>query len=244
MSSDSKMQNRDYIRHYKLDAEYVDYFNPSKFEKAAIRRRYEALAALSRPEKSMRILEIGSGGGAALTVLHNKAVVYIPLDVTVKNLLEIRRKGSNLKTLPLAGDGIFLPLKDDSIDIIFCSEVLEHVNEPVAVLKEIRRVLKERGKAVISVPYKEKITYQLCIHCNKPTPTNAHLHSFDKEKLRGLAAEAGLITVRQQTMGNKVAGRFYFNIAFSFLPYGAWRFFDRVFNLIIPKPSHLISLFK
>jgi len=236
------MQNRNYIEHYKLDAEYVDYLNPSKFEKEAIRRRYEALVALSRPGKSMRILEIGSGGGEALKALYNKAILYFPLDITAKNLPAIRRKAFNLRTLPLTGDAFYLPVRDASIDIVICSEVLEHVNEPAAVLKEIRRVLSVGGRAVISVPYKERITYQLCIHCNKLTPTNAHLHSFDKEKIRRLAADAGLTIVHQQTIGNKVAGRFYFNIAFSFLPYGVWRFFDRLFNFVIPKPSHFISM--
>ncbi len=238
------MQNRDYIEHYKLDAEYVDYFRPSKFEKEAIRRRYQALGRLGGLGKNMRLMEIGSGGGEALAVLPDSAVLYIPLDISQKNLLQIRRRAVKQKILPLTGDAFYLPVKDGSIDVVICSEVLEHVNEPLAVLKEIRRVLKARGRAVISVPYREKISYQLCIHCNQLTPTHAHLHSFDQEKIKQLAAEAGLLTCRQQTLGNKVANRLYFNIVFSFLPYAIWRFFDRLFNVVIPKPSHLISLLK
>ncbi|HID38649.1 MAG TPA: class I SAM-dependent methyltransferase [Calditrichaeota bacterium] len=236
------MQNRDYIKHYKLDAEYVDYFQPSNFEKKATRRRYEALVHLSRPGKSMRILEIGSGGGEASNVLRNSEVLYFPLDVSPKNLLQIRQRANSRRIFPLTGDAFYLPVHSGSVDIVLCSEVLEHVNEPTSVLKEIRRVLKTHGCAVVSVPYKEKITYQLCIHCNKLTPTHAHLHSFDKEKLRQLAADAGLTVLRQQTIGNKVANRFYFNIVFSFLPYSIWRFFDRLFNYIIRKPSHLATL--
>ncbi|HGY57418.1 MAG TPA: class I SAM-dependent methyltransferase [Caldithrix abyssi] len=234
------LQNQDYIEHYKLDAEYVDYFQPSKFEKEVIRRRYQTLIALSRPADGERILEIGSGGGQVLAAIGKKSVYYYPLDIAHNNLKEIRERSGNLYTLPVTGDAFHLPVQNESMDVVLCSEVLEHVNEPGSVLEEIRRVLKPQGRVVISVPYKEKITYQLCIHCNRLTPTHAHLHSFDKQKMEHLFNTCGLKTGGKLTMGNKAANRLYFNIAFKFFPYLLWRFFDRFFNLIVPKPSHLV----
>ena len=44
-----------------------------------------------------------------------------------------------------------LPFADASFDLVICSDVLEHVENPVAVVSEIRRV--SRGFCVISVPH-------------------------------------------------------------------------------------------
>lgn len=45
-----------------------------------------------------------------------------------------------------------LPYKDETFDVVFCSHVLEHVNEEDKSLKEIRRVLKKDGVVIIGMP--------------------------------------------------------------------------------------------
>lgn len=46
-----------------------------------------------------------------------------------------------------------LPFKTNSVDEIYCSHVLEHLNNPLKVLDEFNRVLKAGGKLVVVVPY-------------------------------------------------------------------------------------------
>ncbi len=46
-----------------------------------------------------------------------------------------------------------LPYKDNSIDIVICTEVLEHVYKPFFVLEEMKRVLKKGGLLVITSPF-------------------------------------------------------------------------------------------
>jgi len=50
-------------------------------------------------------------------------------------------------------DGKTIPFKDNYFDSVLCSEVLEHVFEIDAVLKEINRVTKHGGKVLITVPF-------------------------------------------------------------------------------------------
>jgi len=47
-----------------------------------------------------------------------------------------------------------LPFTDESVDFVICSEVLEHLDNPDAGVKEIHRVLKKGGHAAITVPCK------------------------------------------------------------------------------------------
>ena len=46
----------------------------------------------------------------------------------------------------------FLPIADDSMDIILCSEVLEHIEQPPSAIEEIARILKPDGYALITTP--------------------------------------------------------------------------------------------
>jgi SAM-dependent methyltransferase len=46
-----------------------------------------------------------------------------------------------------------LPFDDAVFDIVLCTEMLEHVPDPGAVLSEIRRVLKPGGRLVMTTPF-------------------------------------------------------------------------------------------
>jgi SAM-dependent methyltransferase len=46
-----------------------------------------------------------------------------------------------------------LPFPDDSFDTVLLTDVLEHLPEPVFSMRQIARVLRPRGKAIIAVPF-------------------------------------------------------------------------------------------
>ena len=52
----------------------------------------------------------------------------------------------------LRTDLMFLPFRDASSDVIHCSHVLEHVADDHQGLRELRRVLRDDGWALIQVP--------------------------------------------------------------------------------------------
>lgn len=51
------------------------------------------------------------------------------------------------------GTALFLPFKDGVFDLVLCTQVLEHINEPEAALNEIFRVLKTGGYLIMTVPF-------------------------------------------------------------------------------------------
>ena len=65
----------------------------------------------------------------------------------------------NVDELPLEGIDVShnlnkkFPFKDGEFDEVYCSHVLEHVDDLVAVMREIHRVTKRNGRVIIRAPH-------------------------------------------------------------------------------------------
>ncbi len=57
-----------------------------------------------------------------------------------------------LSNVDFASNATSIPLRDDSVDTVIALELLEHVTDPGAVLRELARVLKPGGTVIVSVP--------------------------------------------------------------------------------------------
>jgi len=96
------------------------------------------------------ILSLGSGTGNDVWYLAEENLV-VGLDYAVSGL-EI---GSRHGARGVAGDlnlRPMLPFKGRSFDVVICKDILEHLLEPLAVLQEVQRVLKNDGYVMVSVP--------------------------------------------------------------------------------------------
>ncbi|MFV0420821.1 methyltransferase domain-containing protein [Oleidesulfovibrio sp.] len=60
--------------------------------------------------------------------------------------------GTEYGNIDLVGDITQIPAPDASFDVIMCTEVLEHVPDPVAALKKMTRLLKSGGKLLLTAP--------------------------------------------------------------------------------------------
>lgn len=234
-----KLNYSDHIDHYKKDAELFDYFEHDKFMVEELKRRYQEIFRKIKLKQGLRILEIGTGDGFALSQLHDNFKYYYSVDISQINLSRIKKKYPD-RTYASVADIYNIPFADESFDVAIMSEVLEHLVEPGQALTEVYRILKKNGKLVVSVPYKEKISYYLCIHCNKMTPTHAHIHSFNKEKLTLLFRQIGFDSIKSSKNLNKVAQRLYIYRILKWAPYIFWKSTDNIFNLIIDKPISII----
>jgi SAM-dependent methyltransferase len=56
------------------------------------------------------------------------------------------------KHLSVIGDLLSLPLKNGAVDVVICTQTLEHVNDPRALLKELSRSLKSGGRMYLTAP--------------------------------------------------------------------------------------------
>ena len=55
--------------------------------------------------------------------------------------------------LDIISDITSIPLADSSIDVILCTEVLEHIADPIAALKEFNRLAKQGAYLIITAPF-------------------------------------------------------------------------------------------
>lgn len=96
------------------------------------------------------VLSIGSGGdidkqGSTYREYFVKASSYVTSDVD-------EAMGTDILL-----DARDMQLPDQSFDCVFCSGVLEHVDDHAAVVSEVWRVLKVKGVFLLGVPFKQPI---------------------------------------------------------------------------------------
>lgn len=90
------------------------------------------------------ILEVGCGPAAAIHSLR-QARLRVGIDPLASELRHFYRNSTN----QIQGIGEYLPFKDETFDVVLCINVLDHVQNPFAVLKEMQRCLKRGGTLVL-----------------------------------------------------------------------------------------------
>jgi ubiquinone/menaquinone biosynthesis C-methylase UbiE len=238
------LDNFNYIEHYKKDAVEFDYFEERKGATEHDERRVREYIISKIPKEVNSILDVGCGKGWVAKEFLPKGKTVVSLDISVTNPSIVNKLYLNPKHFALAADSFHLPFNDKSFDCVIASEIIEHVFDPAGFVKELFRVVKKGGRLIITTPYKEKLIYYLCIHCNQKTPANAHIHSFDEMKLESLYSGNNLENFKYETFGNKILLFLRSYVILQFFPFWMWKMKDKFFNLIIEKPVHIICVYK
>lgn len=96
------------------------------------------------------LLELGCGEGRGVDLLAPLATSYIGIDKIKPIIDDLKAKFPDHKFM----DGVFppFPFDDNQFDTIVTFQVIEHINEDEDFVKEIHRVLKPGGTALITTP--------------------------------------------------------------------------------------------
>lgn len=111
-------------------------------------RTAELCAVRGYFQPGTRVLELGAGSGYQAAILSSWGCHVVAIDVRDRPRSSVRPTWY----LVLDYDGQRIPFRACSFDIVFSSNVLEHVRDLTGVLGESRRVLKEGGLAIHIVP--------------------------------------------------------------------------------------------
>ncbi|MDQ0999276.1 ubiquinone/menaquinone biosynthesis C-methylase UbiE [Phyllobacterium ifriqiyense] len=102
------------------------------------------------------VLDIASGEGYGTAIMAEKAKNIIGMDVAANAIAYAKRKYAKIRNVQFeVGDLAHLPFDTDTFDVIVCFETVEHVDDPLAAINELQRVLKSNGLLIISTPNKE-----------------------------------------------------------------------------------------
>jgi SAM-dependent methyltransferase len=114
-------------------------------------QRYElVLENLARRES---VLEIGTGDGNLSVLLAPRCRSYVGLEFDAETCqIASQRLGEGYRVV--RGDARVLPFEAGSFSGIVCLEVLEHLGDFQAGIRNIHRCLRPDGLAVLSVPYR------------------------------------------------------------------------------------------
>ncbi|MEQ6167204.1 methyltransferase domain-containing protein [Ekhidna sp. MALMAid0563] len=104
----------------------------------------------AKPYIKGNLLELGCGEGRGVELLAPLANSYIGIDKIKSVIDNLEQRFPDYKFL----SGVFppFPFEDNSFDTIITFQVIEHVKDDEGFIKEIHRVLKPRGRALITTP--------------------------------------------------------------------------------------------
>ncbi|HVZ12510.1 MAG TPA: class I SAM-dependent methyltransferase [Patescibacteria group bacterium] len=129
---------------------YTKHSSKNPIQRLLIDNFYRQLFKTLKPVRPVKILDVGCGEGITIVRLSRAKIgkSYEGVDNS-EDAIKIGKKqypNINIKI----GDIYKLPYKDNSFDLLICTEVLEHLEDPAAAVKELRRVTSKY--VVFSVP--------------------------------------------------------------------------------------------
>lgn len=132
---------------------YDEQYTPELVEWRDLGAKYKAqhILALCGDLNPKRVLEVGAGEGSILKYLSEAGFgdELHALEISRSGVEFIAARGiTSLRSVQLY-DGYQIPFADDAVDLVVLSHVLEHVEHPRVLLREIRRVAPH---VVIEVP--------------------------------------------------------------------------------------------
>lgn len=132
------------------------YNHPNPLFRYIENKRVNTLIKLAQIKDTDKVLEVGCGAGHILERI-DKGKLY-GIDISEIQIQRSReRLGNRVELRKSAGEEI--PYDDKTFDSILCSEVIEHVLDPVPLLKEMKRVLKDDGILSLSIPNESMINF-------------------------------------------------------------------------------------
>ena len=99
------------------------------------------------PQFGERVLDLAAGTGTSSEPFEERGAFVVPCDFSL-GMLKVGKQAR--PHLPFtAGDGTRLPFADDSFDAVTISFGLRNIVDPVAGLRELRRVTRSGGRLVV-----------------------------------------------------------------------------------------------
>jgi SAM-dependent methyltransferase len=177
----------------ELWASLPDDLDPPDLE---LRRRF-ARSALTAAD---RVLDLGCGTGDLTTDLATVSPQITGADVAEAALARASRRHPRLELRLVPFDGP-LPFSDAAFDVVWSSEVIEHVADTARWLSEVRRVLAPGGRLLLTTPSHGRLRLLIGGVERYSDPVGDHLHLYTARSLRELLRDFGFAEISVRRAG-------------------------------------------
>jgi SAM-dependent methyltransferase len=155
--------------------------------------RLETQTRSFRGNDPVRVLDYGCGWGAFLAICRQFGFVAVGVDRSAAR----RQGGQGVEIFPELDDLDHAPEAARGFHAITLFEVLEHLDDPLAVLRQLSRHLVVGGILVLETPNCEGVAgIETEADYRRIHPLD-HINGFEPDTLRGIAARAGFAPIRQ-----------------------------------------------
>jgi len=151
----------------------------------------------------LRVLEIGCGLGTDGAQFARAGAHYTGIDLT-EAAIDLARRRFEIAGLPgefLVADAEQLEFPDDSFDLVYSHGVLHHTPDTAGAVREIHRVLKPGGRAIVMLYHRGSYNYRIGIRILRRAGARLLksesgiriVHSLTGEPVESLREHAGLL---------------------------------------------------
>jgi len=153
--------------------------------------------------KPGKLLEVGTGAGRFLHRMHRARWIVQGTELDPAAAARARRKYSLDVDV---GNLVDLHYAAGAFDAVAMSQVLEHVHDPLALLKECHRVLRPGARLVLTTPNALARAHRLYGRYWRGLEPPRHLHLFTPAALSRCARAAGFAPLELKTLAAEAAG--------------------------------------
>lgn len=173
---------------------YDEYYSPSNLTVPDFinQRLNEIVAGFEIYRKNNRFLDVGCGAGSLLAAAKRADWLATGVEVSKPSIDFLQERGFQV----FHGELEAAHFVENSFDVVTASEILEHISQPLALLKESLRILRPGGLFWATTPHGRGVSARLLgadWTCVSPPE---HLQLFSVKGIKGLLEKAGFQKVQ------------------------------------------------
>jgi SAM-dependent methyltransferase len=161
---------------------------------------------LSQIERGERVLDLGCGDGWMTAELARAGAAPTGIEIAQAAIDRARARHPelDLRLAPIDGP---LPVKDSACDVVWASEVVEHVADTAKWFSEVRRVLRPQGRLLLTTPNHSRLRLLVGGIEVYSEPLGDHLHLYSAGSLRDVLRDFDFEEIQIRRGGGPPLGR-------------------------------------
>jgi len=173
--------------------------SPYQFKKSDPYSSHSVILRLAGDGRGRRLLDVGAAHGYLAAELRQQGFQVTGIEADRVLGEEAAKHCDQFLLLDLDGP---LPRFPEPFDVIVLGDVLEHLKDPLAVLRELSASLQTDGAVIISLPNVANIYVRLSLllgrfdYQDRGILDRTHLHFYTRKTFRQFLLDAGLETVQ------------------------------------------------